>query len=63
VYAARFPDYIGLDRQAYRLYVLRPLPLKMFDENELGSGVFVTARVARDGRMAWERTDIYRPDV
>jgi uncharacterized protein YhbP (UPF0306 family) len=63
VYAARFPAYKRSDPPAYRFYVLRPLRLKLFDENELGSGVFVTARVARDGRTAWERTDVYRPDV
>jgi uncharacterized protein YhbP (UPF0306 family) len=61
VYAARFPDYSALDTLAYRFYVLRSLRLKLFDEKELGSGVFVTARVARNGRTAWERTDIYRP--
>jgi uncharacterized protein YhbP (UPF0306 family) len=63
VYAARFPDYTPVDQHGYRFYVLRPLRFKLFDENELGSGVFVTARVARNGRTAWERTDIYRPDV
>jgi uncharacterized protein YhbP (UPF0306 family) len=63
MYAARFPDYTGPDTQDYRFYDLRPLRLKLFDESELGSGVFVTARVARDGRTTWERTDIYRPDI
>jgi uncharacterized protein YhbP (UPF0306 family) len=62
LYAARFPDFSRLDLQAYRLYVLRPLRLKIFHEAELGPGVFVTARRARDGRMKWERTDIYRSD-
>ena len=62
VYAARFPAYKRSDPPAYRFYVLRPLRLKLFDENELGSGAFVIARVARDGRTTWERTDIYRPD-
>jgi uncharacterized protein YhbP (UPF0306 family) len=63
VYATRFPDYTPVDPHAYRFYVLRPLRFKLFDENELGSGVFVTARLAGDGRTAWERTDIYRPEV
>jgi uncharacterized protein YhbP (UPF0306 family) len=60
LYAARFPTYSPFDLDAYRFYVLRPRRLKLFDENELGTGVFVTARVARDGRPVWERTDIYR---
>ena len=63
VYAARFPAYKRSDSPAYRVYVLRPLQVQLFDENELGAGVFVTARVGRDGRTAWERTDIYSPDV
>jgi uncharacterized protein YhbP (UPF0306 family) len=63
VFAARFPAYKRSDPPAYRFYALRPLRLKLFDENQLGSGVFVTARVLREGRTAWERTDIYRPDL
>jgi uncharacterized protein YhbP (UPF0306 family) len=59
VYAARFPAHGRFELQAYRLYALRPRRLKLFDENELGTGVFVTARVARDGRTLWERTDTY----
>jgi uncharacterized protein YhbP (UPF0306 family) len=60
VYAARFPEYDEKNLGAYRFYVLRPLRIKLFDERELGAGVFVTARPARGGRLAWERTDIYR---
>jgi uncharacterized protein YhbP (UPF0306 family) len=60
VYAKRFPGYRTAELAAYRFYVLKPRRLKLFDERELGSGVFVTARVARDGRLAWERTDVYR---
>jgi hypothetical protein len=60
LYAARFEGY-GPDALAgYRLYVLRPQRLKLFDERELGPGVFVTARVSRDRRLVWERTEIYR---
>jgi uncharacterized protein YhbP (UPF0306 family) len=60
LYAARFPDFSRLDQHGFRVYVLRPLRLKLFDENELGTGVFVKAHVRHDGRVAWERTDIYR---
>lgn len=60
LYAARFPDYGRTALGAYRFYVLRPRRLKLFDERELGTGVFVTARIARDRRLVWERTEIYR---
>ena len=61
VYAARFSDYRPADLGAYRFYVLRPRRLKLFDERRFGPGVFVTARVARDGRVSWERTEVSRP--
>jgi uncharacterized protein YhbP (UPF0306 family) len=61
VYAARFPAYDSAEMSAYRFYVLRPRRVKVFDERELGPGVFVTARLARDRRVVWERTEIYRP--
>jgi uncharacterized protein YhbP (UPF0306 family) len=57
-YAARFPDYGDLELGAYHFYRFRPRELKIFDEHELGRGVFVTARAAR-GQLAWERTEIY----
>jgi uncharacterized protein YhbP (UPF0306 family) len=60
LYAARFPDYEPDEMGAYRFYVLRTRRLKVFDEAELGAGVFVTARVGRDRLPAWERTEIYR---
>ena len=60
VYAARFPEYDATSFSAYRFYVCRPRRLKLFDERELGSGRFVTARVLRGGRLVWERTDVYR---
>ena len=63
LYSTRFPDYGRFDLPAYRFYVLRPFRLKLFDENELGPGVLVTARVGRDGRATWERTDISRADA
>jgi len=61
LYAARFPEYHGTKLSAYRFYVLRPQRIKLFDEREFGTGVFVTARLARSGRLVWERTEIYRP--
>jgi uncharacterized protein YhbP (UPF0306 family) len=57
VYAKRFPEY---EDGPYRCYELRPRRIKLFDEDALGAGVFVTARVARDGEIAWQRTDVYR---
>jgi uncharacterized protein YhbP (UPF0306 family) len=59
VYAERFPGYER--RKAYRVYELVPRRVKLFDERALGAGTFVTARVKRDGEVAWERTDVYRP--
>ena len=62
IYAGRFRDYRHTDRAAYRLYAFRPCRLKLFDEDEFGPGTFVTARVVGVGRLAWERTEIYRPE-
>ena len=62
LYAARFPGFAEV-AEAYRFYVLRPQRLKLFDEPELGTGTFVTARVARGGRLTWERTHIYHANV
>jgi uncharacterized protein YhbP (UPF0306 family) len=59
-YANRFPDFRAGELGAYRFYSFRPRRLKLFDEEELGPGWFVTARVAAGGRLAWERTEIYR---
>jgi len=63
IYAERFPEYRQADFDLYRLYRFRPLRLKLFDERGLGGGVFVSARVGSDGRVAWERTEIYRARV
>jgi uncharacterized protein YhbP (UPF0306 family) len=60
VYAARFAEYDREQMSGYRFYELRPRRLKVFDETELGTGVFVTARLAAGGRLTWERTEIYR---
>jgi uncharacterized protein YhbP (UPF0306 family) len=59
VYADRFPGYEEAELAADRLYEFRPRRIKLFDETELGGGTFVTARVAADGRVSWERTEVY----
>jgi uncharacterized protein YhbP (UPF0306 family) len=61
LYAERFPDYRESDLSAYRFYRFRPRRLKLFDEDALGTGVFVTARIGARRGLVWERTDIYRP--
>jgi uncharacterized protein YhbP (UPF0306 family) len=58
-YRARIPDAGPTDVLPYRFYVLRTRKVKLFDERKLGPGVFVTARVRSDGRLEWERTEIY----
>ncbi len=55
-----FPAYARADLSAYRVYRFRPRRLKVFNERELGSGVFVTARVSGGGRVGWVRTERYR---
>lgn len=60
LYANRFASYRTQDLAAYRFYVFRPQRVKLFDERDLGPGVFVTARVSRDRRLVWQRTEIYR---
>jgi len=57
IYAARFSDHEGFE--AYRPYVLVPSRVKLFDERTLGAATFVTARVARNGKLSWERTEVY----
>jgi uncharacterized protein YhbP (UPF0306 family) len=59
IYANRFPDYRGLESGDYHFYLFRPNRLKLTNEQALGSGVFVTARV-RGGRLSWLRTEVYR---
>ena len=60
VYGERFSDYRREDNSTYAFYGLRPRSLKLFDEHTLGRGLFVTARVAADGELAWQRSEIYR---
>jgi uncharacterized protein YhbP (UPF0306 family) len=61
VYARRFRNYDTAELRDYRLYGLRPRRVKLFDERELGRGVFVIARIGQGGSMTWERTEVYRP--
>jgi putative heme iron utilization protein len=60
LYAKRFPAFTDADLSAYRYYLFTPRRLKLFDEHALAAGTFVTARVDREARLAWERTEIYR---
>lgn len=60
LYAKRFPEYRQEDLGAFRFYVFRPRRLKLFDERTLGAGVFITASITSQRRLAWERTEIYR---
>ena len=62
LYIERFPEAAAADLGAYRLYRFRPQRIKLFDESELGSGVFVTANVRPGLRISWARTEIYVPD-
>jgi hypothetical protein len=63
LYRRRFPEYEQGGLTAYRFYRFRPRRLKVFDERELGMGVFVTAKITGAGRLEWERTEIYRAGV
>jgi uncharacterized protein len=60
LYAARFPESESTDLSAYRFYCLRPRRLKLFDEPELGRGVFVTASVLAGRSLRWIGTELYR---
>jgi uncharacterized protein YhbP (UPF0306 family) len=60
VYAARFQRFRAGDLAGYRFYRLRPRSIKLFDEQEFGGGVFVTATVGSGGRVDWKATQLYR---
>jgi uncharacterized protein YhbP (UPF0306 family) len=62
VYTRRFAAFVRTDLGAYRFFLFRPRRLKLFDEAALGAGVFVTATVRRDGRLTWNRTEVYRSE-
>ena len=57
IYAPRFRAYEP--RDSYRFYELVPTRVKLFDEQALGAATFVTAKVTRGGKLAWERTEVY----
>ena len=56
-YAARFPEYESFE--AYRAYEFVPNRVKLFDERSFGAATFVTGHLGREGRLAWERTEVY----
>jgi uncharacterized protein YhbP (UPF0306 family) len=60
LYAQRFARFARTNLSAYRFFRCRPQRMKLFDERALGVATFVAVRIRRDGRLAWERTDIYR---
>ena len=59
LYTKRFPEFAEAELSDYRFYMFKPRRLKLFDEPALGAATFVTARIGR-GRLAWEKTQIYR---
>jgi uncharacterized protein YhbP (UPF0306 family) len=59
VYGERFPLYAPGELLSLRFYRFRPTRLKVFDEESLGPGLFVTARVRGAGRLEWVRTEVY----
>jgi uncharacterized protein YhbP (UPF0306 family) len=61
LYAARFPRAADAALGGYRPYRFRPDRLKLFDEDALGGGTFVTARLDAGRRPVWEETEVYDP--
>ena len=59
VYRERFPSYEPGGFPGLRLYGFRPSRIKLFDEESLGAGLFVTARVRGGGRVEWARSERY----
>ncbi len=59
LYSRRFPGYRQAAFIQYRLYRFRPGRMKLFDEQALGPGTFVTASVSAE-QLAWVRTEIYQ---
>jgi uncharacterized protein YhbP (UPF0306 family) len=60
LYTTRFPRFAEADLGTYRFYIFRADRLKLFDEKGVGGGTFVTARVGRDRKPVWEKTEVYR---
>lgn len=61
LYRRRFPAYEPTALGGYRCYRFQPQRMKLFDENTLGAGVFVTAAVLSGGQLRFERTEISHP--
>ena len=61
LYGRRFPDYDPADMARFSYYRFQPKRLKVFDETNLGSGIFVTAAVGDRGALTIERADAYHP--
>jgi hypothetical protein len=59
IYAQRFAGFTPAEFADYCPYVFRPRRVKLFDEPVLGAGVFVSAKVGADGKLMWERTEVY----
>lgn len=62
LYARRFDGFSQTELGAYRLYRCATRTVKLFAEDDLGAGTFVTARVADAGRLEWNRTEIYHAE-
>jgi uncharacterized protein YhbP (UPF0306 family) len=61
LYRHRFPAYEPTALGGYRCYRFQPQRMKLFDENTLGVGVFVTAAVLSGGQLRFEHTEISHP--
>lgn len=62
LYARRFKQYESGSLEAYRFYRFRPREIKLFHEQLIGGGMFVTATVGRDGALHWQRTEEYEAE-
>lgn len=62
LYARRFTQYEPGSLDAYRFYRFRPRTMKLFHEQLIGGGTFVTAQVDGTGRPRWTRTETYEAD-
>ncbi len=62
LYARRFKQYESGSLEAYRFYRFRPREIKLFHEQLIGGGMFVTATVGRDGALHWQRTEEYQAE-
>ena len=60
IYVERFPRFAAADLGAYRFYRFRADRLKLFDETAIGGGTFVSARIDRDRKPAWDKTVVYQ---